>query len=86
MKSLTDLEITGLTADSRAVKPGFLFAALPGSLTDGRTYIGEAMDRGAVAVLAPLGTSIRDPNVKLITALRNSQPLISMLNLKLPSL
>ena len=73
MKSLTDLEITGLTADSRAVKPGFLFAALPGSLTDGRTYIGEAMDRGAVAVLAPLGTSIRDPNVKLITDLNPRQ-------------
>jgi len=26
-----DIEVTGLTADSRMVQPGFLFAALPGS-------------------------------------------------------
>ena len=31
-----DPEITGVTADSRKVKPGYLFAALPGSKTDGR--------------------------------------------------
>ncbi|PZQ66167.1 MAG: UDP-N-acetylmuramoyl-L-alanyl-D-glutamate--2,6-diaminopimelate ligase, partial [Escherichia coli] len=34
--------IAGLTADSRAVAPGFLFAALPGSRTDGRAHIGDA--------------------------------------------
>ncbi len=51
------LDIRGLTADSRAVEPGFLFAALPGSLTDGRRYIGEALKRGAIAVLAPDGTA-----------------------------
>ena len=30
-KALKDLDISGLTADSRAVKPGYLFAALPGA-------------------------------------------------------
>ncbi len=49
-------EITGLTADSRQVRPGFLFTALPGTLSDGRRYIGEAIAAGAVAVLAPEGT------------------------------
>ncbi len=34
--------IVGLTADSRAVKPGYLFAALPGSRTDGARYIADA--------------------------------------------
>lgn len=48
--------LTGLSADSRAVRPGFLFAALPGSRTDGREFIGEALARGAVAVLALPGT------------------------------
>jgi UDP-N-acetylmuramoyl-L-alanyl-D-glutamate--2,6-diaminopimelate ligase len=47
--------IRGLTADSRAVAPGFLFAALPGSRTDGRAFIAEAVARGAAAVLAPEG-------------------------------
>jgi UDP-N-acetylmuramoyl-L-alanyl-D-glutamate--2,6-diaminopimelate ligase len=47
---------TGLTADSRAVGPGFLFAALPGAKADGRAFIADAVARGAVAVLAPDGT------------------------------
>ncbi len=46
-----EVSITGLTADSRAVKPGFLFAALAGTQTDGMKYIGDAIARGAVALL-----------------------------------
>lgn len=44
-------EIAGLTADSREVRPGFLFAALPGSLHDGRDFIPDAIARGAAAIL-----------------------------------
>ncbi len=50
------LEICGITADSRKVAPGYLFAALPGSRADGSRFIAEAVARGAVAVLAPTGT------------------------------
>lgn len=50
-------EITGLTADSRAVRAGMLFAALPGAREDGRAFIAEAVARGAAAVLAPEGTA-----------------------------
>ena len=53
-----DLDVTGLTADSRAVAPGFLFAALPGAKSDGRAFIGAAIANGAVAVLAPTGTEL----------------------------
>ena len=53
---LPPVAVTGLTADSRAVAPGFLFAALPGSKVDGRRFIADAVARGAAAVLAPLGT------------------------------
>jgi UDP-N-acetylmuramoyl-L-alanyl-D-glutamate--2,6-diaminopimelate ligase len=42
---------TGLTSDSRKVKPGFLFAALAGSKTDGARFVRDAVARGAVAVL-----------------------------------
>jgi UDP-N-acetylmuramoyl-L-alanyl-D-glutamate--2,6-diaminopimelate ligase len=48
--------IGGLTADSRQVRPGFLFAALPGSRADGRGFIADAVARGAAAILAPAGT------------------------------
>ncbi len=50
------LEIAGITADSRRVAPGYLFAALPGSRVDGRAFIADAVERGAVAVLAANGT------------------------------
>ena len=53
----TGLPIAGLTADSRLVQPGFLFAALPGARADGRAFIAEAVERGAAAVLAPPGTA-----------------------------
>ncbi len=48
--------VTGVTADSRKVQPGFLFAALPGSTHDGRAFIGDAIARGATVILAPAGT------------------------------
>jgi UDP-N-acetylmuramoyl-L-alanyl-D-glutamate--2,6-diaminopimelate ligase len=44
--------ICGVTADSRAVEPGFLFAALPGAKVDGKAFIPAALGRGAAAVLA----------------------------------
>ena len=53
-----EADITGLTSDSRAVRPGVIFAALPGTRHDGRAFIAEAIARGAVAVLAPRGTAL----------------------------
>lgn len=55
-----DLNIAGLSADSRAILPGFLFAALPGAATDGRAYIPQALENGAVAILAPAGFRLQD--------------------------
>jgi UDP-N-acetylmuramoyl-L-alanyl-D-glutamate--2,6-diaminopimelate ligase len=44
-------EFTGLAADSREVKPGYLFAALTGVNANGADYIKDAVGRGAAAVL-----------------------------------
>ncbi|MGD9917587.1 MAG: UDP-N-acetylmuramoyl-L-alanyl-D-glutamate--2,6-diaminopimelate ligase [Paenirhodobacter sp.] len=46
-----DVAITGLAVDSRLVKPGHLFAALPGVKAHGATFLSAAIERGAVAVL-----------------------------------
>lgn len=46
------IKVTGLTFDSRTVRPGDLFAALRGSDFDGHRYIGAAVERGAAAILA----------------------------------
>ncbi|MBM3135490.1 MAG: UDP-N-acetylmuramoyl-L-alanyl-D-glutamate--2,6-diaminopimelate ligase [Chloroflexi bacterium] len=53
----TDLEISGLVADSRRVQPGYLFVAYRGVNQDGspggdgHRYIPDALRRGAVAVV-----------------------------------
>ncbi len=57
-QDVKQLEIAGLTCDSRQVRPGYLFAALPGSAVDGRDYIEQALDKGAKAILAPPGSSV----------------------------
>ena len=65
----TDVEINGLSADSRNVRPGYLFAAIPGTLVDGRNYIDAAIAAGASAILAPDGTEppTANENIPLIT-------------------
>ncbi|MBI1394081.1 MAG: UDP-N-acetylmuramoyl-L-alanyl-D-glutamate--2,6-diaminopimelate ligase [Alphaproteobacteria bacterium] len=52
-----DPEISGLTADSRDVRPGTLFAALAGVAADGAAFIDEAIEAGATAVLTSAATA-----------------------------
>jgi UDP-N-acetylmuramoyl-L-alanyl-D-glutamate--2,6-diaminopimelate ligase len=47
-----DLEIAGLAYNSKAVKPGFLFAALRGAAQNGMDFVAEAEANGAAAVLS----------------------------------
>jgi len=68
-KTFLNADILGITADSRQVKPGFLFAALPGVNTNGHNFIPDALDAGAVAVLASYGTSskvIHNSSISLV--------------------
>ncbi len=54
MKFLKDLlgqPLKGLQNDSRLIKPGDVFLAYPGEVTDGRRFIGAAVESGASAVL-----------------------------------
>lgn len=46
-----DINITGVTCDSRKVEPGNLFIAFEGDTTSGSAYIPQALTRGAVAVV-----------------------------------
>ena len=46
-----DLRITGVTLRAQDVQSGDLFAALSGASTHGARYLGDAIERGAVAVL-----------------------------------
>ncbi len=55
-----DTEISGVALDSREVRPGYLFIAMPGTQKDGRAFIPDALSRGAVAVLAQEGCDTDD--------------------------
>ena len=46
-----ETEISGVSYDSRATKPGDLFVAMTGFATDGHRYIAAALEKGAAAVL-----------------------------------
>ena len=46
------IDITGVSADSRKVKPGFLFVAIAGAKADGAHFAKQAVAAGAVAVAA----------------------------------
>ena len=48
---IPEVEITGIAMDSRAVKPGYLFAAMKGGNVDGHDYIHKAIENGAVAIV-----------------------------------
>ena len=51
MLDVPDVQITGISIDSRAVKPGHLFIAMKGGTLDGHDFIQNAIDNGAVAVV-----------------------------------
>ena len=46
-----DVEIKGITYDSRKIDNGFLFFAIPGFKDDGIKYINDAVNKGAVAIV-----------------------------------
>ncbi len=51
-------EVLGIAADSRQVKPGDLFVSIPGSRVDAAAFIGQALERGAVAVVGQREVSV----------------------------
>ena len=69
-----DPALSGLTADSRAVRAGMLFAALPGTATHGARFIPAALEQGAAAILTDAtgarmaAEALADTDVALVVA------------------
>ncbi len=51
LKPLWALKPAGVTNDSRQVKPGFAFIAIPGAQIDGHDFIAQAIQNGAIAIV-----------------------------------
>ena len=47
-----DPEVSGITADSRQVRPRMIFAAIAGNRADGRAFITQALQQGACAIIS----------------------------------
>src|SRR3954447_15774147 len=58
-----DTPIASVATDSRAVRPDGIFVALVGDRHDGHDYVGDALDRGAAAVLVRAGFAVDAPAV-----------------------
>jgi UDP-N-acetylmuramoyl-L-alanyl-D-glutamate--2,6-diaminopimelate ligase len=58
--------ITGITADSRDVKPGNLFIAVKGTKSDGHKFIGKAIESGATAVICEVLPAVQYEGVTVI--------------------
>src|SRR5215471_1217373 len=58
-----DTAIASVATDSRAVRPDGIFVALAGARLDGHEYVGDALERGAAAVLVRAGFSVDAPAV-----------------------
>ncbi|MEA2491014.1 MAG: UDP-N-acetylmuramoyl-L-alanyl-D-glutamate--2,6-diaminopimelate ligase [Acidobacteriota bacterium] len=74
-----DPDITSITPDSRMVRPGALFVAIPGTVKDGSEYIPQAVQKGAAAIVATSQppTANRQPPTVLVDDPRAALALIA---------
>ena len=62
----TEVEITGVNIDSRKIREGHLFIAIPGTQTDGHKFIPKAIELGAAAILCENIPDNQEPDVTYI--------------------
>ncbi|MEM8749113.1 MAG: UDP-N-acetylmuramoyl-L-alanyl-D-glutamate--2,6-diaminopimelate ligase [Pseudomonadota bacterium] len=62
----SDVAISSITADSRAVAKGALFAAMPGTRVDGAAYVPAAIEAGAAAVLVAQDADVATDGVPTV--------------------
>ncbi len=75
--NLRDVEITGITNDSRKVRPGYLYVAIRGYKTDGHNFIKKSLENGAQAIVSEEKFSL-DANVPQIIVHNTRKALSSL--------
>ncbi|OLL53071.1 UDP-N-acetylmuramoyl-L-alanyl-D-glutamate--2,6-diaminopimelate ligase [Bartonella henselae] len=68
-EDLSSMEITGISADSRQILPGYIFVALQGHQDDGKHYINDALKRGAQAIVTDCNVVLENLSVPLLRVL-----------------
>jgi len=62
---IPDCSITGISVDSRTVKPGYLFIGMPGVSSDGRAFVSNAVENGAAVLLLETGRGMNLPDKRI---------------------
>src|SRR5688500_20360034 len=70
-----DVDVKGLTFDSRKVLPGFCFIAVAGTLSDGHNFIQKAIDSGARAIICERLPETVNENITYVTVKSSAQAL-----------
>ena len=58
LENVSDCEIKGVSPDSNCIRPGYLFVAIKGERVDGHSFINQAIDKGARAVIMEKGRGL----------------------------
>ena len=80
---LADLDIGGVTADSRAVKPGDVFVAIAGGKADGLQFVAAAIAAGAVAIVAERPPQAPLPGNVAFMRVRNARRALALMAAKI---
>src|SRR5688500_14864355 len=70
-----EMEVKGLTFDSRKVLPGFVFIAVPGTVSDGHAFIQKAIDSGARAIVCERLPEAVNEDITYVTVKNSGQAL-----------
>ena len=74
-----DIEVKGITAASSAAGPGMIFAALPGTKTDGALFIPDAVVRGASALLVAADKAVSVPADVAVIRVKNPRRALALI-------
>ena len=74
-----DIEVKGITAASSAAGPGMIFAALPGTKTDGALFIPDAVVRGASALLVATDKAVSVPADVAVIRVKNPRRALALI-------
>ena len=77
--NFSDVEITGITNDSRKVGLGYIFVAIKGYKTDGHNFIKKSLENGAQAIVSEKRVSLNQ-KIPQIIIVRNTRKALSSLS------
>jgi len=80
IESNTNLEVKGLTCDSRKVGPNFLFVAISGFKEDGHQFISQAIKKGAKVIVVEKDISVSIPREVVLIKVPSSRLALARLS------